>query len=452
MTARPRRIVVRIYVAWLVVVLGVSATLDLVRRDILEPSQQRGTLQLARLVAAMAAESWTQGEGLEHQAQRLRTVLDADVTVFAMDGTVRAANVTPPMPPLPEHQSRAMMQGEAVVLVAPRTTAAPINVQGARVGYVVLSPRAPQVALTQWLAVWALVCLIVGAAALLLARSMARPLAHLTRVARSFGEGNLGARAQLTTEDEFGELGRAFDEMAERTAHLVRAQKELLANVSHELRTPLSRLRVALDLAIERGDERRMELLTGNVQDDLRELEEILSDVLATARLDLSADRATATPLPLKPVQCDVRALLDDARTRFARDNPDRTLILEADGVMPPIHADPVMFRRALGNLLENAARYSDAPGTITLRAAVHAGHLRIDVVDQGIGISAADLASLFQPFFRADRSRSRARGGVGLGLVLARRIVEAHGGTITVESVLERGTTFTIHVPAGAV
>lgn len=113
------------------------------------------------------------------------------------------------------------------------------------------------------------------------------------------------------------------------------------------------------------------------------------------------------------------------------------------------IDADPVLLRRVVDNLLDNARKYSEDERPIVLRAEVEAdSELRIDVRDEGIGLGEEDLKQLFTPFFRSDRSRQRGTGGVGLGLALARRIVEAHGGTLTVESAVGPGDTFTIRLP----
>jgi signal transduction histidine kinase len=113
------------------------------------------------------------------------------------------------------------------------------------------------------------------------------------------------------------------------------------------------------------------------------------------------------------------------------------------------MNADPVLLRRVIDNLLENAHKYTDKPDRpITLQAKVEGERAIIDVIDRGIGISEEDQKRLFEPFFRVDRSRARSTGGLGLGLLLARRIVEAHGGTLTMASVLNEGTTATVTLP----
>jgi two-component system OmpR family sensor kinase len=238
--------------------------------------------------------------------------------------------------------------------------------------------------------------------------------------------------------------------MADRVVSLRRSEKELLANVSHELRTPLARIRMALDL-VRDGDTARAAGHLEDIEDDLEELEGLLEDVMTTARLDLTQGAEGGGLPPLHRERVPGADLVEAATVRFERRFPDRKLTqTRADG-LPAVDADPSLLRRVLDNLLNNAAKFSDPGSTISIEASVSPGakELVIDVRDQGIGIAAADLERIFEPFFRADRSRTRRTGGVGLGLVLARRIVEAHGGSITVKSEPDRGSHFRVVVPA---
>jgi two-component system, OmpR family, sensor kinase len=302
------------------------------------------------------------------------------------------------------------------------------------------------------------VLLVVGVSSWLLGRALTRPLQQLSGAARAFGGGDLAARAALARQDELGEVGREFDEMAERVTDLLRAEKELLANVSHELRTPLARIRVALDLAAEGDADVAREALR-DIAGDLDELERLISDVLAAARLELTTDLAGrpaprnaggagAGIPPLRRARLEPAVLVDQAAQRFRARQPDRQLEVETDAALPPLDGDAVLLRRVLDNLLENAARYSDAGQVVRLEA--RGGEaVTLVVADQGIGISAEDLPRVFRPFYRADKSRSRATGGLGLGLALVKRIVEAHGGSIELESAPGQGTRARVRLPA---
>jgi signal transduction histidine kinase len=279
-----------------------------------------------------------------------------------------------------------------------------------------------------------------------LTRRISRPVEEITQAARALGAGDLAARAKVVAHGEMGELAQAFNEMAGRIQALLRNERELLANVSHELRTPLARIRMALELAAE-GDLERARRYLGEIGTDLGELEQLLEDVLAAARLELAPVAGEGFPLHRAPVEA--QSLLDEAAARFRAAQPQRELVLEVEGALPALSADRALLRRVLGNLIDNARKYSDEGQPITIRASASGAMLELEVRDRGIGVEPADLPRLFTPFFRTDRSRARGTGGVGLGLTLARRIVEAHGGTIAFESQVGIGSTVRIRLPA---
>jgi two-component system, OmpR family, sensor kinase len=235
--------------------------------------------------------------------------------------------------------------------------------------------------------------------------------------------------------------------LTRRVAALMRAQQELLANVSHELRTPLARIRVALDiLDLDASDDAAPEL--HRLAADITELEQLVSSVMMTARLGLEAGQAPAA-LPLRRQQTAARPILEAAVTRFRERNPKRQLEVSLDEALPELDADQVLLRRVIDNLLDNGRKYSEADSVLTLRARAEPDRIVVEVEDRGIGIASADLEKIFRPFFRTDQSRARATGGVGLGLTLSRRIVEAHGGGIEIDSERGRGTRVTFWVPA---
>jgi len=154
--------------------------------------------------------------------------------------------------------------------------------------------------------------------------------------------------------------------------------------------------------------------------------------------------------LPLSTLkQTPARTIAERAAERFRARHPERTLEVSLDDRAPPIIVDQMLLRRVIDNILENAHKYTpDTADTITLRLTAHEGAALFEVEDNGIGIAPNDLAHVFDPFFRVERSRTRGAGGVGLGLTLAKRIVEAHGGTIDVSSALGDGTTVSVLVP----
>jgi two-component system, OmpR family, sensor kinase len=308
-------------------------------------------------------------------------------------------------------------------------------------------PRPPLVTPLNTLFFAGLVILSIGS--VLTARSIVRPLRELSRAAKKLGEGDLHARSGLDRSDEIGGLGRAFDEMAERLERLVLAEKELLANVSHELRTPLTRIRVALDIRSE-GAVGLPQPTLAEIGLDLAEIETMVDDILTTTRLEISRGHSAGEAhLELHEEPATAVGLCERAAMRFRSAHPERAFNVEIEPTSQAVRVDVVLFRRALDNLLENAHKYSPDPSTpIVLRGRPIGGAIVFEVEDRGMGISKEDLSQLFTPFFRADRSRTRGTGGVGLGLTLSKRIVEAHGGTIKVTSELGVGTTMRVTVP----
>jgi signal transduction histidine kinase len=275
------------------------------------------------------------------------------------------------------------------------------------------------------------ILLVVALLTIPTARRITRPVRRLIGTAKRFGDGDLSARAPVRDaphgrrHDELRELAVAFNDMADRVEAIVRSQRELLANVSHELRSPLARIRMAMNLLPE---EAATAARLRGVDADLNDLDRLIEDVLTTARLE-------ETRLPTRLDTFDARRLLIDIAER-ARQDPvlDERLVDVGEGGAAPLCADEALLRRALWNLVENAAKYGAPP--ITLAARPSGDSVVVSVTDQGSGIPAAERERVFAPFYRADRARTPdGRHGVGLGLTLARRIAEVHGGTITIES-----------------
>jgi signal transduction histidine kinase len=282
---------------------------------------------------------------------------------------------------------------------------------------------------------------------LLLARSITGPLDRIIGTSRALAAGQLSARAGITRRDELGLLASTLDQMAERIGALLRGRTELLALVSHELRTPLARIRVALDIAAA-GDVGRARQALADINVDLAELERLLGDTLTYSRLEIVDQGGQGTPLSLEEV--DPVALLEEAATRFRRSWTTRSLILALEPDLPLLDADRVLLMRVVLNMLENAAKYSPSEQPIVLRASSRGTDMLVEVVDRGEGIAGADQSRAFEPFFRARTALGKATtGGLGLGLTLCRRVVEAHGGTIQVHSEPFEGTTISIQLPS---
>ncbi|WP_320672440.1 sensor histidine kinase [Patulibacter defluvii] len=261
----------------------------------------------------------------------------------------------------------------------------------------------------------------------LVARGTISPLRQMSRAADAIARGEHGQRVAVTTRDEVGQLGVAFNRMAAELEQTDRIRRDLVADAAHELRTPLSALRAVLENAVDGVEPVDPPALLAQVQR--------LGD-LADQLLDLSQLEAGGTVLRRRPFAVD--ELLADAR---AIDGVvvDAPAGLRADG-------DPDRLRQVLANLLDNARRH--APGApVTVRAAAGPdGGLRLDVEDSGPGLVGDDAERLFERFARGDRSRST--GGAGLGLAIARSIVELHGGAIHAEAAVPRGCRMVVELP----
>jgi signal transduction histidine kinase len=477
---RPGRLLLRIYLVGLAQLVLVSVVLFLARSLIVEKPFRHGFNRHIQYNVREWGELRDDPAALQASLDRAERMLDAQVTVRDASGRLIASNASPPAPALSAAELEALSRpggtagqpggpgrggpggrggpaGPPLPGVPPPGPQAPLPMltlpipeRGPVQAYVsiLMRPPTPPSENTTFIVAAVLVCTAITS--LVFARTLAGPLQRLAQVAREFGAGKLDTRTGFRRRDELGEVAEAFDEMAGRITHLLRSQKELLANVSHELRTPLSRIRVALDLAAEGDAATARELLT-DLTEDLSELERLVEDVLTAAKLDLATGGSSGGAPPLRLERVDAQTLVDKAAGRFRTVRPTHTLEVSVDASLPELEADPVMLRRVLDNLLDNAGKYSEPRTTVRLRARSTGQGLQFEVVDQGIGIDAADLPRVGTPFFRTDRSRARRTGGVGLGLTLARRIVDAHGGTLALESRPGEGTTARITLPAAA-
>jgi two-component system, OmpR family, sensor kinase len=453
---RPRRrwlpspLLLRIYLVGLAQLLLIALSLMGVRR--LEDNSFHK--RFAGRHPAYFASEWTRllntpGE-LQEAMDRSRRILP-QATVRGLDGGLLGSSAQPPLDALSPEHLRQLTQERIVTLDAPFITAVAMPESGPIEAYAVFMQRPPPPGHPGNPAlpiVLMLVC--TGITSLLFARYLAPPLQRLAKVARAFGSGKLDVRTGMRRRDELGQVAEAFDEMADRITLLLSSQKQLLANVSHELRTPLARIRVALDLA-EEGDAQLARESLSDITMDLAELERLLDDVLTAARLDITPEQVPGATPPLRRELMDAKSLVDKAAARFTTNRPKHTLDITLEGPLPVLDADPVLLRRALDNLLDNAGKYSEPGTTVKLTAQATDAGLQLDIIDQGIGIDANDLPHLFTPFFRSDRSRARTTGGVGLGLALARRIITVHGGSLALESQPGQGTSVHVFLPAAA-
>ncbi len=277
---------------------------------------------------------------------------------------------------------------------------------------------------------------------LVLTRSVLRPLRVVEEGARRIGQGELRHRVPVASRDEIGSLARQFNEMAAALERQEGLRRAMMADVAHELRTPLSVIRGQVEALQDGVFPLTLENVTP-IHDQVLLLGRLVSDLRLLAL-------AEAGQLPLERAEIDPAETAHRAAAAFAARAQEAGVALrvEAPEALPPLWADGQRVEQVLSNLLGNAIRYTPAGGTVTLRVTDQGARLLFAVADSGAGIAPDDLPHVFDRFYRADASRSRADGNTGLGLSIAKQLAEAHGGDITVTSALGAGTTFTVVLP----
>lgn len=278
---------------------------------------------------------------------------------------------------------------------------------------------------------------VLTAFSLLLTLSITRPLNRLRSAVHDLGQTayQQNSLAQLAgRRDELGLLARDFNRMGDRLQGLIHSQRQLLRDVSHELRSPLARLRIATALA-ERASPAEREAIWPRLTQECDRLEALISEILALARLDAEPGAAIAVDLP---------GMLARIREHASLSAPEQAIALD----LPPdlaLRGWPDMLERALENLIGNALRFNPPDQPIEVRATSENGQVRLSVRDHGPGAAVEDMPRLGTPFFRA---AGQTAAGHGLGLAIARRAVERHGGTLRLENHPQGGFVATLLLP----
>lgn len=280
-------------------------------------------------------------------------------------------------------------------------------------------------------AVLVVAAMLISAATYPLARRMSARLDRLRDAVRAFGDGDLTRRAAIEGSDEIAALARGFNVAAERVERLLGAHRQLLANASHELRTPLARIRLGVELLVDREDPRRRRELI----QDLRELDDLLEEILLSSRLESSL------PLQLE-ADVDVLAIVAEEAARYH--GLDVRADDGCDAAARLIAADSRLLRRLVRNLLENARHHGAPPVRVAVSATSRDIHIVVE--DSGTGIDEPDRRRIFEPFYR-----SRAHGenvGSGLGLALVKQIAQRHGGDVDCGESVLGGARFRVVLP----
>ncbi len=454
-----------------IVLVGVLSAVQI--RDYLEERQERELVSLAGLIGGLAGDGSVAAgsESSDTLLHRLASSLGVRISLIRSDGAVVFDSALPRsrLGEVANHADRPEVKDaratgfgkarrwsetsreELVYIVRPVAGAAPGAMAG---GFVRVALPAKEVdALDE--RIRTIVALVAGGSLLLLllvgfqiSKRISRPVTDIVATAQAIKEGDLTQRIPVTGNDEMASLSTAINDMAEklgadieRLRKLERVRSEFLGNVSHELRTPIFSIQGFLETLLDGAmdDPAVNRDFLEKAYSHASRLNTLLSDLIEISRIE-SGDMKMS--FRYFPVADFIRQAADEMRPAAERKN----LHVEIELAVDPdekVYGDRERLKQVVINLVDNAVKYTDPGGAITVAARYERNAVRIDVRDTGAGIAEEHLPRIFERFYRVDRDRSREVGGTGLGLAIVKHIVEAHGGVMRVESEPGRGSTF---------
>jgi len=276
----------------------------------------------------------------------------------------------------------------------------------------------------------------------LLAHGMTFPLREMVAAAQAMARGDYSRRVTATSRDEVGELARAFNSMAGELEEVDRVRRDLVANVSHELRTPIGALRARLENLVDGVEQPSREALEGALA-QVERLGDLVEQLLDLSKLESGTVPLEREAIPagelLSHIADEWGSRAEAKRVHLAVSSAPEDLVLDVD--VRRMH-------QVLANLVANAIRHSPPDAGVQVLASKGPAHTRIEVTDEGTGIPTEDAERVFERFYRSDRARSADEGGAGLGLAIARWIVELHGGTIRADQSPAKGCRMVVELP----
>ncbi|MCB5362770.1 HAMP domain-containing protein [Pusillimonas sp. CC-YST705] len=412
----------------------------------------------AEAITAILADYYREAgdwDELRHQTRRWWRLLRSIPDTGAHQGE-RPPN---PMPVVPPSYALLDARGNTIVNAGPGPGSVPrgsqrhaIEVDGSVVGWLAVPPRPSAIsviderfAAQQLKATWLISALSVVIAAIvsvLLARSLIAPLRRLGRATHRLAGGDYATRVAANSRDELGQLARDFNHLALTLESNERMRRDMVADISHELRTPLAILQGELE-AMQDGVRALTPASLSSLQTEVATLKKLIDDLYELSLADVGAMHYRMTSVDAGTL---LEAVCASYRERMAAGG--LTLHTQISPHTPPIHGDPQRLTQLFNNLLENSLRYTDPQGQTWVRLHVQGNELEIVVEDSAPGVPNELLPRLFERMFRVDPSRSRESGGSGLGLALAARIVEAHGGNIQALASPLGGVRILMHFP----
>jgi heavy metal sensor kinase len=288
-----------------------------------------------------------------------------------------------------------------------------------------------------------LALILAAGGGIFLARRALKPVDKIAQTAQEIEESDLSRRINVNTKDELGRLAATLNEMIGRLDKAFQRQKQFTSDASHELRTPLAVIEAESTLALQKerpsGDYRQsLEIIS----QESSQMSSLIDQLLTLARADAGKEQWNFTEVNLgkliSNVSTDVEVLCQEKGLSFQLGQTQDLVV----------KGDEARLRELFMNLLDNAIRYTPAPGTVSVSLRREGQMAVVAITDTGIGIPAEDIPFIFERFYRVDKSRSHAEGGSGLGLAICRHIAEVHGGKIEVESQVGAGSTFSVWLP----
>lgn len=327
------------------------------------------------------------------------------------------------------------------------STVSPIVINGENEGYVFMFYKATKIrdliekVTSQFLLVGAMSLVLTVVTTYFLSRFITTPLVKMKHATERLSKGRYEMALDIYREDELGELARSIQTLSDDLERMKRERNDFLSSISHELRTPLTYLKGYADVAKRQGlgrDERNEYLSI--IQDEAGKMTTLVKDLFDLAKMDQHSFPIQKEALFI----CDfINVIIQNMKHAYAEKGVNLHFQCKCDDW--ELEIDPQRFRQVMINLLDNALKHTAPEKSVTVAVERENGDLRIMVNDEGAGIPKQDLPYIWDRLYRVEKSRSRATGGSGLGLTIAKEIVEMHHGTIDVVSEVGKGTTFTI-------
>lgn len=434
---------------WLATALVVGAVFSVSWSTQNEPVRrqwQTGVMEMTKMQAQNAKQFYeNEGQnGVEIFLGRLSRSERVAAVGFFVDGKQVAGEK---LPASAQNLISKTLQSENVEYDITKTEtlfAERVELKAGETGVFVLQWERPRFAPTDWrtriLQILA-AFLTTGLVCYGLARYLTSPIVKLQAAAKTLSEGDFGAKIDVKRRDELGQMANEFNQMAKQIESLITSQKVLNRDISHELRTPLSRLAVALELARGKANAEALPHLE-RIERESARLNEMISQILTLSKLETGLQNFEAAKVNLSKI---IGQVVADANFETIN-QPKKVEIIANDSVT--VKGNERLLHSAIENVVRNALKYTKENTAVEISLKKQDNTAEIKVRDFGEGVKEEKLKDLFRPFYRADDSRERKSGGVGLGLAITERAVSAHGGRIWAENIPAGGLNVTMELP----